>query len=388
MKGLLKVCAAVVVVAAAVGFWSADLHASGGGHHPAVVTNNDLKGANSISFFKFTGTTLQDQGSGSTGGNGTGGGYPGLNKIVLGVSGPDVCGFVSDAGSGDIGVFKVVKKKITKVGNYKDPHGSGKSHGIGLAVTKNFVFATYTTTKNIGVFQILSGCKLKLAGTYKAADAVAGLRAAPDFKTLVVGYGSGVNKVDSFSIAANGKLTEHGPYASTAGASGVDITADSAFAIFGDTTTGKAQVEIFPINSDGSLGKDNNFGGDGTLGDGVGSSNVWLSVDEKFLFVSNNSSKQVTSLAFTESPSLSYINITTLNDPSNDIISTGGIATVLATGNGSYVVVAEDGSPDSFVGLLQINGDGSTTEISGSPYEVTGGGPGLQSLMVGPPRPF
>lgn len=382
MKGHSKLFTAAVLVAGVTAIWSATPQAAG--KHPAVVTNNDLKGSNTITFFKFTGTTLQNQGSGTTGGKGIGGGFAGLNRIVLGASGTTICGFVSDAGSDDIGVFKVVNKVITKVGNFKDKHGSGKAQGIGLAVTRNFVFAAYSSTKNIGVWKILPGCKLKLSGTYKAADAIAGMRAAPNFKVLVVGYGSGVNKVDSFSIAANGKLKEHGPYPATAGTSGVDITSDSAFAIFGDTTSGKTQIEIYPINSDGSLGKDNNFGGDGSLGTGVGSSNVWLSPDEKFLFVSNNTSKQVTSLGFTESPSLSYISITSLNNPGNEITSTAGINSILT----GYIVVAEDGSPDSFVGLLQINSDGSTTEISGSPFKISPGGPGLQSVMVGPPRPF
>jgi hypothetical protein len=349
------------------------------------VTNNDLKGSNTVTFFKFTGTTLQNNGSAPTGGKGIGGGFAGLNRIVLGASGTTVCGFVGDAGSDDIAVFKEVNKVITKVGNFKDAHGSGKAHGIGLAVTKNFLFAAYSSTKNIGVWQVLSGCKLKLSGTYKSAGVVAGMRAAPNFKTLVVSYGSGVNKVDSFSIAANGKLTEHGPYSATGSAAGVDISADSAHAIFGDTTKSTTQVEIYPINSDGSLGKDNNFGGDGSLGSGIGSSNVWLSADEKFLFVSNNSSKQITSLAFVENPlSLSYINITSLNNPGNEIISSAGINTILT----GYIVVAEDGSPDSSVGLLQINSDGSTTEVRGSPFKISPGGPGLQSVMVGPPRPF
>jgi hypothetical protein len=112
---------------------------------------------------------------------------------------------------------------------------------------------------------------------------------------------------------------------------------------------------------------------------------VWLSADEKFLFASNNTSKQITSLAFMEGPlSLSYISITSLNNPGNEIISTAGINTIL---NG-YVVVAEDGAPDSSVGLLQINSNGSTTEISGSPFRISPGGPGLRSVMVGPPRPF
>jgi hypothetical protein len=383
MKNLGKVLIVAALVTALAAIWSADLQAAG--NHPEVVTNNDLKGSNTVTFLKFTGTTLQNKGSAPTGGKGIGGGLAGFNRIVLGASGTTVCGFVSDAGSDDIGVFKVVNKVVTKVGNFKDPHGSGKAQGIGLAVTKNFLFAAYSSTNNIGVWAILSGCKLKLSGTFKSANTVAGMRAAPNFKTLVVSYGPGVNKVDSFSIAANGKLTEHGPYPATGSAAGVDITADSAFAISGDTTSGKTQVEIYPIHSNGSLGKGHNFGGSGSLGDGIGSSNVWLSANEKFLFVSNNSSKQITSLAFAERPlSLSYISITSLNNPGNDIVSTAGLNTILT----GYLVVAEDGSPDSSVGLLQINSDGSTTEVSGSPFTVSGGGPGLQSLIVGPPRPF
>jgi hypothetical protein len=383
MKNLLTSFIAAALVAAVATIWSANLQAAG--KHPLLVTNNDLKGSNTVTFFKFTSTTLQNLGSVPTGGNGIGGGFAGLNRIVLGASGTTICGFGSDAGSGDIGVFKVVNKVITKVGNFKDPHGSGKAQGIGLAVTRNFVFAAYSSTKNIGVWQVLSGCKLKLSGTYKVPHTIAGMRAAPNFKVLAVSYGPGANKVDSFSIAANGKLTEHGPYPASGGAAGVDISADSACAVFGDTTNSTTQVEIYPINADGSLGKDNNFGGDGSLGSGVGSSNVWLSADQKFLFVSNNKSKQVTSLAFIESPlSLSYISITSLNNPGNETISTSGINTILT----GYLVVAEDGSPDSSVGLLQINSNGSTTEVSGSPFKTGSGGLGLQSVMVGPPRPF
>ena len=338
-------------------------------------------------FFKFTGTALKGPSSGDTLGNGISGGFAGLDRIALGGTKQVTCGFVSDAGSSDITVFKVVNKVVTIVGKFTDAQGSGKTQGIGLAsIGGGFLFAAYTTSRNIGVWEVLSGCKLKLFANYKTPYAVAGMRETPNGKTLIVGYGAGVNKVDSFSIGTTGTLTEHGPYRADAGASGVDITADSGYAIFGDTTSSTTEVEIYPINSTGTLGADNHFGGNGTLGDGKGSSNVWLSVDEKFLFVSNNSSKQVTSLGFTESPSLSYINITTVNRPSK-ISSVAGIATVLTTGNGGYLVLAEDGSPDSFVALLQINADGSTTEVSGSPF-ATGFGPGLQSLLVGPPRPF
>jgi hypothetical protein len=384
MKKLFKFFTATAVVATLAMAWPTNLRAA----HPLVITNNDLKGASSVSGFKFTGTTLQGPLSFATGGTGIGGGFSGLDRIALFLSNTDKCVFASDAGTGDIASFQVAGKNAVKIGNYKDASGSGKAHGIGLAVSGKFLFAAYTTTKNIGVWNIRTGCKLKLAGTDKAAGAVSGMRAALNGKTLVVSYGSGMKKVDSFSIGATGKLTEHGPYSASAALAGVDITQDSAYAIFGVTTSGKTQVEIYPIHANGSLGAGTSHGGNGTLGAGLGSSNVWLSVDEKFLFVSNDFSKQITSLGFAEKPlSLSYINITTVTDPSNQITSVARVETVNATGNGGFVVLAEDASPASFVGLFQINADGSTTEVSGSPFPV-GQGPGLKSLVVGPGRPF
>jgi hypothetical protein len=384
MKNLFKLFLAAVLVTALATIWPTQLRAGSDKSAPEIVTNNDVKGQNTVSFFKFTGTALKGPSSGDTLGNGIGGGFAGLERIALGGTKQVTCGFVSDAGSSDITVFKVVNKVVTIVGKFSDAQGSGKTHGIGLAVAGNYLLAGFTTSKNIGAWQIQSDCTLTFLANFTTPYAIAGMRLAPNGKTLIVGYGSGVNKVDSFSLATTG-LTEHGPYPATAGAAGVDITKDSAYAIFGDTTSSKTHVEIYPIRANGTLGKRSDFGG--TLGDGKGSSNVWLSVDEKFLFVSNNSSKQVTSLAFSESPlSLSYINITTVNNASK-ISSVAGLKTVLTTGSGGFLVLTEDASPESFVALLQINADGSTTEVSGSPFS-TGFGPGLQSLLVGPPRPF
>jgi len=386
MKNLFKLLLAVVLVTALATIWPAHLRAASDKSAPEIVTNNDIKGQNTVSFFKFTGTALKGPESGDTLGNGIGGGFAGLDRIALGGTKQVLCGFASDAGSNDITVFKVVNKVVSIVGKFSDAQGSGKTHGIGLAVAGSYLLAGFTTSKNIGAWQINSDCTLTFLANFKTPYAIAGMRVAPNGKTLIVGYGSGVNKVDSFSLATTG-LTEHGPYPATAGAAGVDITADSAYAIFGDTTNSTTHVEIYPIHANGTLGKRTDFGGNGTLGNGKGSSNVWLSPNEQFLFVSNNSSKQLTSLAFAESPlSLSYINITTVNN-SSKISSVAGIATVLTTGSGGYLVLAEDGSPDSFVALLQINADGSTTEVSGSPFS-TGFGPGLQSLLVGTPRPF
>ena len=118
---------------------------------------------------------------------------------------------------------------------------------------------------------------------------------------------------------------------------------------------------------------------------------MWLSPNEKFLYVSNNLSAEVTSLQFSEDPlGLSYVNITTLKD-AKEIISIAEVTTSAATGNGGYLYLSEYSDPTSFVALLKINADGSTTEVAGSPFAITvaeGGGPGLQSLVAYPVRGF
>jgi hypothetical protein len=353
-----------------------------------VVTNNDpASSANSATIFKLKNKSLDILESLQTGADGGGGGDYALTRIVLGKSGGSQCLFVGDAGSSEITSFQLPSLK--KVGNYNDPQGdsNGFGYSLGLATSGNLVFAGYGITANIGVFQIGSGCALSLLGTYNAATSPAGMKATPDGKTLLVGYGYGVNEVDSFSVSSSGALTENGPYPCENGAAGVDVTSDGKYALFGDATGGTTQIEVYPINSNGTLGTETSFGGNGSLGAGQDSSNVWISPNGKFVFVSNNLSKQVTSLSFTESPlSLNYVGITTLQD-SGEIISIGGVITASASGNGGGLYVAEFSSPNGLVGLLEINADGSTTEVSGSPFN-NGTSSALLSLAAYPPRNF
>lgn len=353
-----------------------------------VVTNNDpASAANSATIFQVKNKALSVVDTLQTGADGNGGGDFALPRIIISKTGGSQCLFIADAGSSDIASF--VLPGLKKVGNYTDPQGNGSGFGysMGLATRGNFVFAAYGATANIGVFQIGSGCKLSLLGTYDAATTVAGLRVSPNGETLVVGYGYGANEVDSFSISSAGALTENGPYTSLAGAAGVDITSDGKYALFGDATGGTTQIEIFPINSNGTLGTETSFGGNGSLGSGQDSSSVWISPNGKFVFVANNLSKQVTSIGFTESPlALSYVGITTLQD-SSQIISIGGLMTASPTGNGGGLYVAEFSSPNGLVGLLQINADGTTTEAPTSPFN-NGQGSALLSLAAYPPRSF
>lgn len=351
-----------------------------------VVTNNDPPSANSATIFQLKGTNLDIFKTITTGTNGGGGGDFNLVRVVVAKTGSNQCLFVGDAGNSDVASFLL--PGLTKVGNYTDPKGNSSGFGfsMGLATRGNLLFVGYGVSANIGVFQISSGCKLTLLNTYNSVTSIAGMRATPDGKTLVVGYGFGQNQVDSYSISSQGVLTEHGPYTSLNGAAGVDITSDSKFAVFGDATGGSTQIEVYPINSDGTLGTETSFGGDGSLGTGVDSSSVWLSPNEKFLFVANNLSKQVTSLGFAESPlNVSFVGTATLQD-SGQIISIGGLTTVSPNGNGGGLYVAEF-SGDGLVGLLRINADGTLTEAPASPFD-NGTASSLLSLAAYPPRSF
>lgn len=352
------------------------------------VTNNDPSGvANSATIFKVANRALKIVESIPTGTDGNGGGDFDLPRIAIGKTGSMQCVFVADAGNSDVASFQL--PSLHKAGNFTDPQGSSVGFGssMGLATRGNLLFAAYGTTSNIGVFQIGSGCSLSLLGTYNTPTSAAGLRVSPDAKTLVVGYGFGSNQVDSFSISSSGVLTEHGPYPSLNGSAGVDITSDSKYAVFGDATGGTTQIEVYPINSDGTLGAETSFGGDGSLGTGQDSSSVWLSPNGKFAFVANNLSKQVTSLGFSESPlTVSFVGITTLQD-SGQIISIGGLTTASPSGNGGGIYVAEFSSPDGLVGLLQINADGTTTEAPTSPFS-NGTSSALLSVTAYPPRSY
>ncbi len=176
--------------------------------------------------------------------------------------------------------------------------------------------------------------------------------------------------VGSVSIL-KGKVVEHGPYTSQGNAADVQVSSDGRFAIFGDNTTGAPQIEVYPINSDNSLGKERVYS---NLGPGSNSSNILLSPDQRFLFVGNTSSGQVTTLNFNrKSGAVSYACISpVLNGFGANWATTEGMATETAKGAGGYLYLAEDAgglSANSSIGVLAIDQKtGCVTEISGSPF--------------------
>jgi hypothetical protein len=302
----------------------------------------------------------------------------------------DVCVFLTNGTydtSNEVSAFKYPSNALVK--NYTNIHLSYTAGAV--AASGGYLYVNYGDA--MGSWAIGSGCTLHLVRTSPVnipqQAVVEGMAVTPDGKTLVLSAEAGpLCCVDSFSIGPNGTLTEQGPYHVHASSPlGMDITADSAFAIFGsaqncmrDCTA--SPVVVFPINSNGSLGVEQDFYDDGPSVNGP--QYVRLSPDEKYLYVSTGSGvpAQVATLNFSENPlNISYAGCTTTLK--SDTGTAYSMATVTPTGTGGGLYVAEE----SRVGLLTINpATGCTSEAPSSPF--SGVGPFVSSVAAWPPRPF
>src|SRR5207302_9963263 len=125
---------------------------------------------------------------------------------------------------------------------------SGIDNGIGLANNGTYLYAAFSTSNTLGTFAILPGCSLTFLGDIspvgKQLGNVKGM--AVHGNLLIVTYGDG--SIESFNVSAgipvsNGDLQNAVGYNTDRYPTGVDITQDGHYAIFGDQST-TTTVEI------------------------------------------------------------------------------------------------------------------------------------------------
>jgi hypothetical protein len=366
-----------------------------GGPH-ILVTNDDSPTANTATIYQITSKgTLNQKTIIQTGGTGTGGGSYATARVGI-LHGNHQCVYISDGGTSDIAAIAL--RTFTVTGNFKGSKtDNGNLNGIGLAQSGHYIYASFTGSNTIGTFKTQSGCKLKFVADITAqglnGGGVDGM--AANGKILVVAYADG--SIESFNIS-NGKPKSNGDaqlstgYNDGAGApAGVDISKDSHYAIFGDATLNTSTVEVSDI-SNGKLTSTIPY----TFGVGTNSNNVLLSPDETLLYISDNSSGEVTAAFFNpatgvlDSPCTSSV----LNGFNNTWFTTGGLASQLNTGLGGVLYVAEAGQPSS-IGIVipqkgtPGRGDHSCTitELKSSPAKDANSF-ALESIGVYPPRLF
>jgi 6-phosphogluconolactonase (cycloisomerase 2 family) len=358
-----------------------------------VVTNDDVPPSlgTSVTFYTIaTNGQLALKTKVLTGQGGIGGGYFAANRVNVLDSGNAECVYASNAQTGEIlGIsVKTVKIDGHANGSKKD---TGASNGIGLAMNPQYLYASFTDFSTIGTFQVLPGCKLKFVSDITVAGLEGGIVDGMVLhgNMMVVTYGDG--SIESFNISA-GVPVSNGDEQNSTGSrrgntypSGIDITQDGHYAIFGDTSPFTI-IEVSDISS-GKLTPTVVY----RLGNAINSSNVLLSPDETLLYISNNQSGKLTAAFFDKTNgTLSKGCVSrALKGFVTDWSYTASLAFEQTTGTGGMVYVAEFGAPSS-IGEIEVTSSGgkcTLTESSKSPI-ADPNSPGLLSIGAFPPRPF
>jgi hypothetical protein len=440
VRNFVKLFSLVMLFVVAVALFPPALHAQ---RWVYVNDNNPANGGNTVTGFVNAPLNKLLPIAGSpwpTGGTGLGNTLAVKNQALytLGTGTTNACLFISNPApqgtgfpNGDIAVFNVntVTGALTAATppRYASYHGfSGNHAGIPLATGGKALYAAWTLSNMIEVWAISVNtpfnCTLIPSTSVHNAVAAIGLHGgfvegmseAHNYKDLAVAYGDG--SIQAFKTAGLGI----GPACAASNStgftdgnlglpSGVDITQDSKYAIFGDssaTFTNVTELETEPLPFCGTVSKD--FGGPigasaTNLGPAVDASNVWLSPGANtsngtFIYVANAGSGQITTVNYLEGPdtmalagiapvcTAGHTNPTALHN-SGTWTRDAGIQTSATTGTGKRIYVAEYGSPSS-VALLQVDASGCTKESAFSPFADLSSINGALSLNAWPARPF
>src|SRR5579859_875511 len=231
-----------------------------------VYANNDLFPGNNVSAFTVDATgnlTELPNSPFATGGDGTGGGAYAVNRIVVvsTAAGGNFL-FASNGGSQNIAAFAI---DPTLGGLTAVPTSPYATSGTGwadmsLAASPNgqFLFAGLSANKSIATFTIAADGSLSQMSSIAIGAPPAGMKVSPDGKYLAVGLpGFGNGAVAMFSIASNGALTmiNGTPFADSGAGflAGVDIDCASSHLFGGEMISGNSTVDVFSVGSSGVL---------------------------------------------------------------------------------------------------------------------------------------
>lgn len=376
-----------------------------------LMTNDDGVIHSYVSFFT-PGTsqganTLTFASDVNTEGKGLGGGYFGGKRLGVLTSGSTECVYASDAATGDIAGINIGTQ--TLAGNFQaSSTDDGTANGISISLNSNYLYAGFADSNTIATFSVLPGCQLSFLGDTSVSGLQGGMVAgmALHGNILVVTYADG--SIESFSVA-NGTPISNGDEQNSTSFShnginfpeGVDITADGHFAVFGDSSLNTV-IEVSDISS-GHLtatvpyiiggGGSNSVGPSfGSKTTGVNSGAIYISPDESMIYIANSDGGSVSAVFFnastgTISGGCSSRRLTGFYNP---WAFAGSVVTRDNTGTGGVLYVAEYGYTGSYIGVVNINSNGTTCTLPEStasevPDLLTSG---LLTITTYPPRSF
>jgi 6-phosphogluconolactonase (cycloisomerase 2 family) len=358
-----------------------------------VITNDDLPfkaGATSGTLFTIASDgSLSNPNRISLGNSGAGGGYYNAARVSVLQSSTDACAFLSSGGGGTITVIDLATQQ--NIGTYTGSDSdAGIANGIGLVNNGTYLYASYSSSNTVATFAISSGCTLTFLGDISPIGLHTGnvKGMAVHGNVLVLTYGDG--SIQSFNVAngipvSNGDLQNATGYTTSRFPTGVDITKDGHYAIFGDMAS-DSSVEVSDMSS-GKLTKTKLY----SVGTGQNSDSIYLSPDETLLYIANTGNGRVSAAFFnatTGAVTPGCISAT-LKQFDNKWIFLSSPVTQLNSGTGSVLYLAEFGS-SSGVAVVDVTSSGgkcTLTEAKNSPVQDPDSTT-LLSIQVYPPRSF
>ena len=349
-----------------------------------IYTNDDVFTTNTVSGFSVgaNGALAPISGSPfSTGGGGTGGGGFAVNRVVV----SNGFLYASNGGTQNISAFSIDPNTGNLTPVVTSPYGVGTTTWTDISLAPSadgkFLFAGVAATKTVLTFSIGADGSLTQVGSAAVPAAPAGMKASADGQYLAVGLpADSGGAVAMFAVAASGALTMvNGMPFFDSGAgnlAGVDINCASTHVFGGETINGSTIVDAFSIGSGGVLSRVQ--GSPFAPGVGTNSSVVLLSPNDQFLFVSNQISKSVTVLSVDSAGALALVAgspFSTTTSGSNP----SGMATDQA---GAFLFVA---SNTSLIDAFSVAANGSLSQVPGSPFNTNQSG-GLLSLAAYPAK--
>jgi len=357
-----------------------------------LITNDDSppKTPTSSTLFKLAPNGLpEDPTRISLGGVGAGGGYFAASRVSVLHSTTAACAFLSLGSSGEISALDLHTQR--NAGDFSAAAtDSGLSNGIGLVNNGTYLYASFSSSNTLATFSVFPGCGLQFLGDIsplgKHQGNIKGMALHGDM--LVVAYGEG--SIESFNISAgipvsNDDLQNATGYATDRFPSGVDISPDGHYAIFGDmsiTTT----VEVSDI-SRGKLTKTVLY----NLGPANDATNLLFSPDGSLIYIANTGSGKVTAAFFNRETGKVTTGCVspTLKGFDHSWVFLASPVTEQTTGTGSVLYLAEFGSPSSIavVDVTSSAGECNLTEKPVSPVLAPNTNV-LLSIGMYPPRTF
>jgi WD40 repeat protein len=359
---------------------------------PLLITNDDSPPKTPTSTTLFTiapGGVPQPHARVSLGGVGAGGGYFAASRVSVLQSKTEACAFLSLGGSGEISAVDL--KAERDIDNFPAaPGDDGLKNGIGLVNNGSYLYASFTSSHAIATFAVRPGCGLQFVSDIfprgKHQGDVKGM--AVHGNMLVVAYGEG--SIESFDVSSgvpvsNGDLQNATGYLTDRFPSGVDISPDGRFAIFGDMSV-STTVEVSDISS-GKLTRTVLY----NPGPSNDASNVLFSPDGSLIYIANTGSGKVTAAFFDKATGVVTHGCVsaTLKGFDDTWVFLAGLVTQQTTGTGSVLYLAEFGSPSS-IAVVNVTSAGGVCRLKESPSSpvVAPNTHVLLSIGMYPPRPF